>query len=148
MLLGGAVCFSASFSGRVCACVVTVCIWVPMVRMTCVSVGATWSGKHWSWPPRKLGVLVSFWVASCFGGDAVFCRVLLVFGGVVHGVESLFRGVRYICLAFLEAMAGQLFFWHEVYVRSGVSHVCLRRRTDCGMVVLWLSSYAGVCATF
>ena len=73
-------------------------------------LGAACGRKHWSWLPCNLGVLISFWVVGCSGGDAVFFRVLLVFGGGVCGVESLFGGIRYICLAFLGAMAGQLFF--------------------------------------
>ena len=79
--MGGAVCFSASFAGGACACVVTVCIWIPLVRVTCVSVGATCGGKHWTWPHRELWLLIPFWVVGCLGGNAVFCRVLLVFGG-------------------------------------------------------------------
>ena len=44
--------FTANFVGGGCVCVVTACVWIPMVRVTCMSVGVAWSGRHWSWPPQ------------------------------------------------------------------------------------------------
>ena len=76
-----------------------------MVKMTYASVGVAWIGRHWAWPPqyrrlREKGMFIPFWVVGCFGGDAVFCRVLLVFGEGVRGVEFLCECVRYGCLPF------------------------------------------------
>ena len=59
-----------------------------MFRVSCVSVGVACGGKHWSWPPREL-VLMLFLVLGCFfgGGDAVLCGYLRFLAGGSVGIH-------------------------------------------------------------
>ena len=53
-----------------------------------MSVGVACGGKHWSWPPREL-VLMLFLVLGCFfgGGDAVLCGYLRFLAGGSVGLS-------------------------------------------------------------
>jgi hypothetical protein len=86
-----------------------VCILIPLVGVTCVSVGATCGGKHWSWQTCGLWLIIPFLVVGCLGGNDAFCRVLLVFGGGFRVVKSLFVGVSIFVWLFLGLWLGSCF---------------------------------------